>query len=216
MAKLTPSIGTTGRYTLRNPYVANPGVVYTCIAIRSFEDIIKRGVDVYETFYVPVGLIDGQVSSGGTPFRFTDETSIKANIITLKGSDGSLIYVPDTYIEKFPNMGEVQYENIVLSVDIGAVPSYLSLSAVMEEVKQTVSARFGTITEVKEHRSPALDPPTNQEHEAAEAARVGNITEFETTRTKLNKAQAELARLKDIQTSLLQVLRDNNLLPRGS
>ena len=55
MSKLTPPLNVKGRFVLKSPWEVPPTVIYECIAIRSFEDIYKRGLDVYEAFYVPYG-----------------------------------------------------------------------------------------------------------------------------------------------------------------
>ena len=57
--KNTPPLRARGRYVLRNPWVANPGKLYTNMAIRTFEDVYELGTDVYETYYVPMDWLTG-------------------------------------------------------------------------------------------------------------------------------------------------------------
>ena len=57
--KNTPPMYTKGRFVVTAPWSFSPAVIYECIAIRSFEDVYKQLIDVYEAFYKPMGLIDG-------------------------------------------------------------------------------------------------------------------------------------------------------------
>lgn len=215
MPKKTPNMGTTGRYTLRDPWVTVPGIIYTCIAIRSFEDILKRGRDVYTDFYVPKGLVSG-TEFNGSLFQFSQEAAQKPNIITLKGSDGSTIYVPDTYIDAYPEMGNVQYQRVAFSIDLGSLPDYLSLDSIRSDIEVLVSTRFGKSCIVKEHKLPSIGNITNEEHEAAEAARIGSITLFSNIESELVRAKDDLALYKAREQALINILRDNNLLPDGT
>jgi hypothetical protein len=97
---------TKGRFVVTAPWSFSPAVIYECIAIRSFEDVYKQLIDVYEAFYKPMGLIDGV-----NGFIFSDEKAKAPNIITLIGSDGTVNYVPDTYIQAFPVMSDTPYHH---------------------------------------------------------------------------------------------------------
>lgn len=189
--KLTPPLNTVGRYVLRTPWIANPGVLYTCAAIRSFDDIYKLGLDVYTTYYTPMGVTDGVIVSGSA-FSFQNEKAQSPNIITLLGNDNTVIYVPDTFIAKFPDLSEVKYSHMVLSVSLGALPDYLDLTDLKNNISDVVANVTGVSAAVKEHRAPSVNNPTSAQHEALEASRVALITVLDTTNAKLLKAQADL------------------------
>lgn len=214
MPKRTPPLSTTGRYVLRTPWSTNPAMLYTCLAIRSFDDIYKLGYDVYSTYYEPMGLTDGAVV-GGVPFQFSNERTAKANIITLRAADGTFLYVPDTYVASYPDMGEHKYSHMVLSVSLSALPDYLDLAAVKDAVSGIVSQMFGLVPIVKEHRTPSTTNPTAAQHEAMEAARTAAITLLETDHARALRYQGLNNVLQDKINTLTAILSANNLLPHA-
>ena len=210
--KKTPPLGARGRYILSVPWQANPNKLYTCIAVRSFADIYKLGQDVYKVFYFGMGATAGAVI-GGLPFNFTAESAKKPNIITLQSDDGEVIYVPDTFIQKFPDQGEVKYSHIVLSLSLGPVPDYANLEEIKQAVAETVAQRFGFSPTVREHRAPATDNPTAEQHEALEAARLGAITLLETDQVKVLRLIGVNDKQRDVINTLSNVLRTHNIPP---
>lgn len=208
--KKTPPIFAKGRWILKLPFIANPTKIYTCIAIRSFADVYKSGADVYRVFYLTMGVQDG-VTVAGNPFNFIAERLHKPNIITLQADDGETIYVPDTFIQRFPDMGEVKYSHLVLSVSLGAVPDYLDLDEVKDAVAQTIASRFGFVPQVREHRAPSTDNPTPEQHEAIEAARLASLNLLETDAAKVAKLLGISAKKQQTIDGLVKVLRSNGI-----
>ena len=204
---MTPPLNTTGRYITKSPWELPATLIYECIAIRSFDDIYKLGIDVYDTYYVPMGLINSPT------FTFSEEKAAKANIITLRGSDGSIIYIPDTYILSFPNAGTVKYHHVILSVSVGALPEYLDLSSLHREIENLASGKIGTTVSVKEMVAPTTDQPTTENHEILEAARVGSITSYENDYTRVKKEEAKSALLQSKIDAMTAILKANGLMP---
>lgn len=207
MANMTPPMNTTGRFATKSPWELPANLVYQCIAIRSFEDIYKQGIDVQEVYYTPMGLVSGAA------FNFAEEQSKKPNIITLHGSDGSIVYIPDTYILSYPKSGEIRYQHVVLCASIGALPEFVDLTALKNSLENLISAQLGTVVEVHEVVAPSTDQPTNAQHEILEAARAGSITAFENDHTKLKKEEAKSALLDAKVKTLVAILKANGLLP---
>ena len=208
--KKTPPIFAKGRWILRLPFIANPTKIYTCIAIRSFADVYKLGQDVYRVFYLTMGVTDGGAIAG-LPFNFIAERQLKPNIITLQADDGETIYVPDTFIQRFPDMGDVKYSHLVLSVSLSAVPDYLNLEEVKDAVAQTIASRFGFVPQVREHRAPSTDNPTPEQHEAIEAARLASLDLLETDAAKVAKLLGISAKKQQTIDGLVKVLRSNGI-----
>lgn len=210
MAKKTPPIGAKGRYTLKSPWVANPGVLYECEAIRSFDDIYQLGSDVYNEYYLPMGLMDG-ADFEGTPFSFSTEKSLDPNIITLRGSDGTFIYVPDTYILSYPSMDGVRYSRMVISIDLGSLPDYVDLGPLKTSLANLAQQVIGAVPDVDEHRAASTNQPTALEHDALEAARVAAISITQTDHQKyLQEVQKNALKTQTIAAlvSRLQQLGD--------
>lgn len=202
--KRTPSINLKGRYTFISPFVTNASFQYTCIAIRSFQDVIERdGEEVFATYYDPVGISDTDY--------FTD-VGLKANIITLLRSDNTFLYIPDTYIESYPAMDSITYKHVVMGISMGPIPDYVNLDALKDLIQGNVSDIIGVAGEVVTTVAPHTGSISPVEHESLEVTRTAAITLRETLysenyvlQSRLNDALARIALLE-------QILIDNNLI----
>lgn len=200
-----------GRYVLRSPWntLAIPTKLYRTIAIRALKDLYADGIDPYLEFYFARGLTDGV--SG---FSYQAEQVIQANIITLIGDDGSLIYVPDTYIESFPSMDGVAYSDTILSIDLDTIPDYLDLADLKATLADVCSKVIGiTPITVLEHRAPSTTQPTPAEAEVIETARTAAITLLETDHAKVLRLQNEKAAALATIATMKAILVANSLLP---
>lgn len=205
--KTTPVIGATGRFMLKLPWKADANTTYEVLAIRSFDDIYKLGDDVYSIYYKPMGLVEGLAG-----FKFKDEVALKPNIVTLKGLNGSIVYVPDTYIVSFPSLGNVQYHHVIITASLGALPEQVDLSIIKDDIQNLIEARIGAKTVAKIMTAPATNQPNAEQHEALEAARTGSIREYENDYTKVKRQQDTIGKLTAKVEALTQVLKANNLI----
>lgn len=213
--KKTPPMYARGRYVLNAPWaddIVNTKL-YTCIAIRSLKDIYDDGLDPYKEFYLPNGLVDGVVF-GLETFLFQEEKDLLANIITLQRDDNEqTIYVPDTFIASFPSMGDVKYSQTIISMDFGAIPDYLDLGVLGTELANKAGKTIGKIPAFKIHRAPSANVPSNVQHEALEAARVGAIANQESDYAKAKRLEQEIVQLKATIATQTSILEDNGWLP---
>lgn len=213
--KKTPPMYARGRYVLTAPWdsLIDSTKTYTCIAIRSFKDIYEDGLDVEKEFYNPNGLVNGQ-NYAGSPFSFDGEKEAQANIITLLRDDNQqYIYVPDTYIAAYPSMADVKYNQIILSMNFGAMPDYLDLSAIKTTLASSVGAMIGKTPTVNEHRAPSANTPTPVQHDALEGTRIGSITNRETDYVKIKRLEQLLASRDAQITKLTAILTLHGWLP---
>lgn len=205
MPRRTPPIYARGRYTLIMPWAADPAKIYTCQAIRSFSDLAELEIDPFTEFYQPMGLADTV---------YQDDKALNATIITLTSdNDDEVIYVPDTYIQSFPNMENIRYAHIVLSASIGPVPDYLDLAFLKTQIQNNILDVIGMNTTVNENRVPHSGAVAPLDHDVLETARLANITLQETDHAKAK-------RYKDMYDSLLlkyntlqQLAIDGGLIP---
>lgn len=184
--KFTPMMYARGSYELKKPWAAIPNKIYTCIAIRSFEDIYKQGEDVYKVYYENY-IKEGQVTNGVT-FNFNEESQSLPNICTLRGEDNELIYVPDTYILSFPNTTMVPYSNVVLGISLGPLPDELDLINVSGMLNDLIMNYFGITSEVNVMRMPMSTNPSPEEHEQLETVRQGAISNNVSVEERLEKS----------------------------
>lgn len=186
----TPPLEVKGRFSLRAPFPDVGNKFITVIAVRLFDDCEAQSEDVLKDYYEPVGL---------TSADYQADLSAGAAIVTLADTNGELMYVPDTYILSYPNMGEVQYAHLVMSISLGPVPNTLDLTAVGTQVKALVQATVGVDNQVRFHMAPSTDSVTPEQHEANEIARQQQITNRQTI-------DADNARLRQMLTAKDQTL----------
>lgn len=201
--KRTPPLLTRGRYQLKMPWQADPAKIYVCHAIRSFKDLYEREIDPFAEYYEPRGLDQN---------AFDEDVAAKANIITLIAEDESIIYVPDTYIVSYPDMGNYKYSHMVLSVSMGPLPDYLDLSYLKGQVSNLVSDVIGASPEVNEHRAASTGAVSPDQHETLEAARLASIELRETDYARLQDALITIDDQSQKIQTLEQILIDNGLL----
>lgn len=219
MVKLTPPIRARGAFQLKTPWTSNPNMVYTCVAIRGFEDIYETGLDVYKTFYEPMGVTNGAVIDA-VAFDFEVETAKKPNIITLLGSDGSTIHVPDTFIAAYPETAVPRFARVVIAAELPPVLETADLSAIKDGVRDYIAQHYGTLPAMMEWRAPIdIDPVTvgattlQGAADNLESIRLAAITELDTDRAKLVKALNDKALLEAQITALTAILQQNGWLP---
>lgn len=200
---LVPTINSSGIFTLTPPYntLLTASASYTCLAIRALEDIIASGSDPYSQYYQPQSIGQDQ---------YTADLSNGVCIVTLQSSSGSVVYVPSSYIASFPSSGGVAYTNLLLGVDLGAMPNYVDLTFLKQQianlVKTTVGLTAVAITTV------VVSPTTNisaADHALAEAARLANITNTKTPESQVIALTAQLQSLQLAYANLEAFLQAN-------
>lgn len=206
----TPSLYASGKWVLLSPWTADPNVTYTCHAIRTFEDIEKIGDNVYERFYKPY--IQEGVPINGTPFSFATERAKKPNIITLISGDNRIIYVPDTFIGTFPNASEIVYNQVVVAVPLGLLPTGYDVTYIKSELVTKVKTLLGVDVVPTVGYLPTLTNPSYDEHQRLESNRVTAIRNTESTETLLIKERERTTSLQARVDMLEDLLRQNGLL----
>ena len=203
MARMTPALGAKGLYQLRAPWtIAGNTTIYTCIAIRSLDDFVDRGVDVLSKVYTPVQLDATALAADRTE---------GAMIITLASPNRPYIYVPDTYIEAYPTLDGVAYSHAVLSVDLGAIPDGLDLAFIKAQIQGVVEDSFGIIdATVNEHVAPSSGYVSQSQHQALETARNAAINNRETDRSQVLKLQVTVAAQAQKIQELEAIIRQLN------
>jgi len=203
--KRTPPIDTKGRYTLIAPYVADATKVYTCRAIRSFDDVYEQGEDVFPEYYENVGL-DITV--------FNEDADTGANIITIMDDDGGVIYVPDTYIESYPMMGNVTYSHTVISVSLGAIPDYIDLEFTKTQILNVITDLVNPPTKVVNvNKAPSVGLVTPADHEVAEANRTASIVYRTTDYARVLQLEAKVQEQIEVIERMNQILIDSGAIP---
>lgn len=208
-----PTMYARGRFTLRPPWSTVPNMLYKCTSFRSFETCYKEGKDVYKTFYEPMGVLEGSTTYTATPFSLEEERLANVTIVSLRGDDGSLIWVPDSFIASQPVVSDVEYSLMVLAVSLGAIPDDQDLSPLKTSIYNLVRNYTGVNPTIFEARAPSTNTPTPTQHAVLEAARQGAITLDETDKAKAIRLQQEKVLLQNQIDKLTTILRNKGWLP---
>ncbi len=201
MARNTPPLHTKGIYSLRTPYSTLQDTLYECIAVRSFADFVNRGEDVFQKYYAP---------KGETEEKYRADLAEGAHIVTLASATSAMIFVPDTYIEKFPDLSGVPYKRIVAAVLIGPLPDSVDMEHLKAELALTASDITGVVSTADIYAAPYSGVMTADEHATHEAARQAAITNRTIDRAEVVRLQAlvdaQAVRIKALE----QIIRDQN------
>lgn len=200
--KMTPPFGISGYWELKTPFVAKQGKIYSCHEIRSFSMLKLQGFDVYDLYYLPHEL------------KKEDEerdSKLYASIITLLADDGERIYVPDTYILKYPIIDGNGYNRFILSCDLGTLPANTQVEHIADKVKAEVFKVFGRQPNVAIHIAPLMkDNLTPTEREREEANRKARVIDKRTTYGQLQNIAVNYANLQGYVKTLEKQLQDGN------
>jgi hypothetical protein len=203
-----PSVGVSGLWSLASPFNSKllPNIPYTCIAIRKLSDIVAAGGNPEADYYAINGLDNN---------RYISDLNNGACIITLQGGSGSIVYVPSTSINNYPDIGGVPYTVLALAINLGAIPDSLDLSYLKYRVGDVVRDTIGIQPNVN---VVAISPTTlvnDRDAKAIEAARLANIGTVVTDYAKYLQAAAELnsARQKIQELESFILSNSDKLLP---
>ena len=143
MANYIPFIGTKGRFKFKEPFnhVLNDNAIYTVASIKSFDNIIDSGLDVYETIYQPVGLTEDVFTKA-----YTDG---KVNVIELVDESGKYFNVPSDYITSVPDINGILYRDKMMVIDLGYLPDNYVFDDVKSAVSELVKLMVGVEADVK-------------------------------------------------------------------
>ena len=200
MARNTPPMNVSVAFLLRSPFVADPAKSYTVTALRSFAELVARGQDPLKLIYLPVNLSET---------NYAEDQLEGALVVALRDSTGKILYVPDTWIDRYPNMGSVPYSRLVAAIDLGMWPDARDLDDVEQAIKESIRSKIGVDVEVKLTRGIATDFVSEERHVQLTQARENAVTNNETYTATIIRLSDEIAR-KDVtiaeQAELIQAL----------
>jgi hypothetical protein len=127
-----------------------------------------------------------------------------AHIVTLQSDTSAMVFVPDTYIEKFPDLTGVAYKRIVLSIELGPLPDEVDLTHAKTSIAAVASDITGVESTVTEHVAPYAGVISADQHAILEAARQAAITNRTTDRATVISQQAII----DAQAERIDALQD--------
>lgn len=212
----TPPYKVSGLWKLETPWSCNGTHIYTCIAIRKFDEILLDQGDVYRDFYSPMGV---------SYSTYEGDRDAGASIVTILSEHGEEIHVPDTYITQYPEVNLADYHHIVLSASLGPLPSKSDLTQVKAKMSEVLEKVVGRKPEVKVHSAPLTNAITTKQAIKAEQVRKAAVTDRTTTYAAVSELEKKysdtlssllvmkkyVATLESEKQALLDGVQDENL-----
>ncbi len=193
-----PSVGEQGAFTASAPFSLASGKQYQCVSVRRFDELAQSHVDVYAIIYQPLGLA----------LSVYQADAIECPVlIGLSNSAGDISYVPAKYLQQSPIVSGVPYQEVILTMDIGPLPTSQSLAGAQEAISSVVTEVLGIDAIVSVVRLPQTDHYTQIQHEALLAARAAKQKMDYSDRGRYIALQEEnrILRLKvDAMAAILQ------------
>ena len=208
MSKITPYIGIKGTFVLASPWISNPGEFYEISAIRTLSELARAGVDPKTSIYGAVGLVNGN----GT-FNWENEEKANPYILTLTGTNGNIITVPDTYVAAYPDASRITYRQCIVAVDLGIFPDNETLDSISADLTELASARIGLAATSKIHYIPLLTQPTEAQHLAYENIRKYERPVHMSNEEEISELKLENSKLRTSLKAMITRMENLGLLP---
>lgn len=204
----TPVPSSKGTFKLRDPlktYLTD-GVIYECVSVQTFGNVISAGRDPYETYYVPL-----LSESEETRKAYEIHSKDGAHIVTLTDSGGRKYHIPSPYFESFPSVNGIPYTSLLMGLQLGALPDYMDLQQLKDKISDVVMSLIGVDPEpytVASSPQTLIDPDA---HRAIEDARQNKITDTTTDHSKIVELTATIEVLNEQIRVLEKYIVDNSL-----
>ena len=199
---MTPIMNARGKWELLAPWAVVDNVAYKCDAIRSFRDLQGEGIDIFATYYQPMGL---------SADIYNSDRVNGTSLITLISDDHPQITVPSTYIKTAPTTVTTGFNRMVMGIDIGILPDALDISYLNAEIKGLVSALTGLDSTVTTYTAPITGLLTPEQAESFEVNRQSAIEKRATFYSKVETLQQQLTAMTAIKDRYEKIIIDHQL-----
>lgn len=199
MTVVLPSIGMTGKWSLKTPLedILIPDVIYTCRAIRSLSEYLTQNEDPYQDIYKPLGLSQSDYD--------TDFAS-NVYVVSLQSEDGTWVYIPTPYLESYPSTNGVSYRRQSVVIPLPNLPTSIDYSVMIDRINQAIFETVGITasTRVVPIGNIYLIDQAIADQEAIDRAQ--NILHMLTDRVQIRVLETENTRLKSLLEQLQECL----------
>jgi len=200
---ITPPVHTTGVYSLYSPWTVALTDVYRCHAIRSFDELIRKGIDVYADYYEPMGVSES---------IYKEDLALGASIVTLISAVNEYLYVPNTYIESYPGMSGIKYSRKCVLLDLGPLPDNFSITYLLDDIQSLIKKGAGVVEEqvnIRMATIPMTTTVTHEDHIQLEATRRAAIQLHVPLAVQLSEQTARADALQEQNDLLLNVISEH-------
>lgn len=201
---LSPTPNREGIYVAKMPFKIDETTIFKCEAIRTFPELIRRGVDVFAEYYLPKGL---------TKEIYIEDANVGAAIIVLKSVDGQILHIPNTYLDKIPGQTGLSYQRNIVTADLGPVPDYVDVALIESDIKDLIARYIGVEASVVTVSLQHDGEFTDEQHIQMENLRKLNIRKTVPLSLQLSEERERNAKLTTLNDLLMQALAKGGLTP---
>lgn len=202
---MTPQMFAHGIYEVKSPYALPADVSFTCIAIRSFQDVRNEGGNVFELYYKPAGVEQ-------SIYDTDDKNAV--SIISLYAQGRVILHIPDSFITRVPVGDANGYSRLVIGAEVGIVPNTIDLSVLTQEIKNLISDYTGlTDSTVEIYTAPFTGNLTPQQAASFERNREAAMGGRVSTYARATAAESKVAELMEINKRLADIIIANGISP---
>jgi hypothetical protein len=184
---LLPQVGSKGLIKLDAPFtnLVTSDVPYTVAAVRRLSDIASSGIDPFVTYYSPLGI---------DLVKYQADIVAGVCILSLQSPSDSWVYVPNSYLLAMPDSSGIAYTNIVVGVNLGALPDGLALDYFNAKVRDLAHDLLGVSNaDVRGMVNSATTYLSKADHDVIAAARRNVMGIVVTDAAKLKESERQLA-----------------------
>ncbi len=189
---ITPTVGSGGFFELATPFdnLMAPGERYICKAVRKLSQYYANNEDPKTDIYDKYALGDDVFDS----HKVQDIT-----VASLQSEKGHWLYVPVSYILKFPDPNGIPYRAVSLVVALPAIPVNSELGYVEDAIKAILTEYMGVDTAIKRVETSRVVLVSTDKHRDTQTLRNAKITANGTDRGKYKKV------LQDYNQALVRI-----------
>lgn len=199
---LNPMVNTEGVFITKHPFELSPSRVYKLEAIRTFPELARRNINVFEEYYEPAGL---------THEDFVADSKVYAAILVFRSSDGDIKYVPNTYLESYPGTNNIEYYRNIVVLDLGPCPAYIDVNRLSAEISEYVKGIVGVETAPEVTKLTYEGHVSDEEHIRMEAIRKENIRKAIPLAEELASSRLRVLELEKLNAGLIEILQSKGL-----
>lgn len=195
-----PSVGHTGVFSVKEPFVLKDDVSYKCTGVFSFDAADKNNVDVLTTIFVANNLTNDD---------YLASKSAGSMVVTLEDGLGDIVTLPDDYILSLPSGESVPYSEHVITLTVGQLPDNVDLDTLLTDVVQRASGFTGVTCTGEVHKFVVNEHVSKEQHAEFEKAREAKLTYDKPDCGLLADSNATIAGLKQRVEQLEQIILDH-------
>lgn len=180
---VTPPVNITGEFSVLPPFELTVNMIYKCHAVRTIDELLAKGMDVYGEFYKPKNV----------PYsRYQEDHKKKGSIVTLLSAEDQYVYVPNSYIASYPGMSGIPYSHKVIFIELGMIPDAVDTSYLVPLLHDVVTHATGVAATPQVGVVPYIGSISHEKHIDLERTRRVAIQNYTPLQEQVRDLKASL------------------------